>query len=139
MALGTNKIGTVSATPGVAAAATARPLSGGRNVSSPQAVEGMSFAPHIGVSDQNIWRHDEEMSFGQGDGRRQQDQPSFTPLINRAAFAFQVDDVDQASEAAGPPKMFLTDVMRAVGAYENYMRLTTPGTVKPGSVLNYLY
>lgn len=139
MALGTNKIGAV-AQPGVAAAATTRPLSGGRNVASQaaSAIEAIDFTQHIGVNDNAILRRDLEMGFG-GEGRRNRDEgDGATPFVFRAAAAFQVDEVEETM-AQYEGGTFLAQVMQGVGAYEANLRVTTPGTVRPGSVLNYLY
>lgn len=139
MALGTNKIGAV-AQPGVTAAATARPLSGGRNVASQSAaaIEALDFTQQIGVNDNAILRREQDMWLG-GDGRRRRDEhEGATPFVFRAASSFQVDEVEETMPQS-EGGTFLAQVMQGVGAYEANMRVTTPGTVRPGSVLNYLY
>lgn len=142
MALGTNKI-TASATTGVAAAASSRVGTGGRNVASvtQHRVEGMSFAPNIGVNEESILHYNDQSQFEDGgSGRRRKEERGgqFTPLISRGAFGYMVDEAEEAT-TANDPQVFLTDVMRGIGTYESNMRATSPVTVRPGSVLNYMY
>ncbi|WP_173981172.1 hypothetical protein [Magnetospirillum sp. UT-4] len=121
------------------AAATARPASGGRNVASVNvgALEEAGFSPQIGINDNRLFRYDEERSFDFSE-RREPEQKA-TPFIIRATNGFRVDEVDDGQSASSGGGAFLDMVMRGVGTYENNMRITTPGTVRPGSVLNYLY
>ena len=49
-----------------------------------------------------------------------------------------MDSTDETN-ADGSPKLFLNDVMRGIGTYEENMRVTSPAAVKPGSVMNYLF
>ncbi len=135
MALGTSKVSAI-ASPGMAAAATARPLSGGRNVASVGAgVEGAGFSPQIGVNDNRLWRYDEERQFDLD--REQQQQERATPFIIRAANGFRADEAEETTDAGGSGKVFLDALLRGIGIYESNMRRTTPGAVRPGSVLNY--
>jgi hypothetical protein len=138
MALGTSKVSAIGS-PGMAAAATARPASGGRNVanSAGAPLEGAVFSPQIGVNDNRLTRYDEEMSFG-SDSHQQPEQRG-TPFIIRASSAFKAEEVDEAINSGGEEGGFLDMVMRGVGTYERNMRVTTPGSVRPGSVLNYVY
>jgi hypothetical protein len=141
MALGTNKI-TASATTGVAAAASSRVGTGGRNVASvtQHRVEDLSFAPNIGVNEESILHYNDQSQSESGGGRRRKEEHGghFTPLISRGAFGFKVDEAEEAN-AGSDHEVFLTDVMRGIGTYESNMRTTSPVTVKPGSVLNYMY
>jgi hypothetical protein len=142
MALGTNKI-TASATTGVAAAASSRVGTGGRNVASVSQyrVEDLSFAPNIGVNEESMLHYQDQSKFeGGGGGRKRQEErgTQFTPLITRGAFGFKVEEAEEAT-LAGEAPVFLTDVMRGVGTYESNMRATSPITVRPGSVMNYMY
>ncbi|HLO77551.1 MAG TPA: hypothetical protein VK196_13930 [Magnetospirillum sp.] len=124
------------ASPGVAAAATARPASGGRNVASVGAgVEGAGFSPQIGVNDNRLWRFDEERSFDHEHEDHQQQQA--TPFVVRSASGFKVEEAEEATDAGGSGGVFLDAVLRGIGIYESNMRRTTPGAVRPGSILNY--
>lgn len=138
MALGTNKVSAI-ASPGMAAAATARPASGGRNVASVGGgVEGTGFSLQIGVNDNRLWRFDDERQFDlERDQQHQQQQA--TPFIVRSSNGFRVDEAEESADAGGTGKVFLDMVLRGVGIYESNMRRTTPGAVRPGSVLNQRY
>jgi hypothetical protein len=138
MALGTNKVSAMGS-PGMSAAATARPASGGRNVatSSGAPLESAIFSPQIGINDNRLLRYDEEMRFG-ADDRREPEQHA-TPFIIRATNAFKAEEVDEVINGGSGEGSFLGMVMRGVGTYERNMRVTTPGAVRPGSVLNYVY
>lgn len=135
MALGTNKVSAI-ASPGMAAAATARPVSGGRNVaSSSRGVVDADFSPQIEINDNRLWRFDEERSFDTD--REEHPEEQATPFIARAYNGFKVEEAEDAAEAGGAGRVFLNTVLRAIGIYEANIRLTTPGAVRPGSVLNY--
>jgi len=138
MALSASRIAGGIAAPGMAAAATARPISGGRGVAaaSQPAVES-TFASGVGVNDNLILRYDDEGGLNSDGQRREYGRPETTPFIARSAAAFQVEEIDQAG-GAGDFRLFLNDVVRGIGVYENNIRLTTPGRVMPGSVLNQL-
>lgn len=137
MALGTHKVSAL-ATPGMSAAATARPASGGRNVASVSstAPEEAVFSSQIGVSDNRLLRYDEELDLGFSDHR--DSDARGTPFMSKAASSFQAELADEAT-GGGSSSLFMDYVMRGVGTYEHNMRVTTPGSVRPGSVLNYLY
>lgn len=137
MALGTNKVSAI-ASPGMAAAATARPASGGRNVASVgPGVEGAGFSPQIGVNDNRLWRFDEETQFEFEQQSEQQQQA--TPFIIRASNGFKAEEADEANGGNSGGGVFLDTMLRGIGIYESNMRRTTPGAVRPGSVLNYRY
>lgn len=138
MALGSNRVSAI-ASPGMAAAATARPVSGGRNVASVTSgpIEESSFSSQIGVNDNRMWRSDEEYEFDfQGEEKR---QAYGTPFLIRSSNGFKVDEAEEATDAGGNGRVFLTEVLRGIGVYENNMRAISPGTVRPGSVLNFRY
>lgn len=137
MALGTQKV-SAFATPGMSAAATARPASGGRNVASVSGApaEEATFSSQIGVNDNRLLRYDEELEFGFSQQRDPEQQG--TPFMAKAASSFQAELADEASGGSSSG-LFMDYVMRGVGTYEHNMRVTTPGSVRPGSVLNYLY
>lgn len=135
MALGTSKVSAI-ASPGMAAAATARPVSGGRNVaSSARGVVDTDFSPQIEINDNRLWRFDEERSFDTEPEERREKQA--TPFIARAYNGFKVEEAEDAADAGGAGRVFLDTVVRAISIYEANTRLTTPGAVRPGSVLNY--
>ncbi len=121
------------------AAATARPASGGRNVATTHGapLESAIFSPQIGINDNRLLRYEEEMRFG-ADDRREPEQRG-TPFIIRASSAFKAEEVDEVINGGSGEGSFLSMVMRGVGTYERNMRVTTPGSVRPGSVLNYVY
>lgn len=136
MALGTNRVSAM-ASPGMAAAATARPASGGRNVASVSGpAEGAGFSPQIGVNDNRLLRYDDEFSFDSKDQQQQQKQWG-TPFIVQAATGFQVE----MNEGTTNDNMaaFRDYITRSLATYEQNMRVTTPGAVRPGSVMNYLF
>ncbi|MBI2241186.1 MAG: hypothetical protein HYU59_10345 [Magnetospirillum gryphiswaldense] len=138
MALGTHKVSAL-ATPGMSAAATARPASGGRNVASVSSTspEEAVFSSQIGVNDNRLLRYDDELDLGFSD-QRDPDSRGSTPFMSKAASSFQAELADEAT-GGGSASVFMDYVMRGVGTYEHNMRVTTPGSVRPGSVLNYLY
>lgn len=134
MALGTNKLSAI-ASPGMAAAATARTVSGGRNVASVgRDVEASGFAPHIEVNDNRLWRFDEEHADLGRDQRRDEHAGGF---VSRPYSGFRVEDVEEVADTGGAGRVFLDALMRAIGIYEANMRLFTPGAVRPGSVMNF--
>jgi len=140
MALSTRQIGAATAS-GIAAA-TARVGNGGRNVASNTRadVEKMDFAPQMGVNEESILRFQQEAGQTNPDGRRQnrEQRSGFSPLLARNAYATGLDTPEEAN-ADGSPKLFLDQVMRGIGTYEENMRVTSPASVKPGSVMNYLF
>lgn len=137
MALATHRV-SAHAAPGMAAAATARPVSGGRNVASVrETIEESGFSAQIGVNDNASFRYEDELEFDtRGEKRHQQE--GYTPLLFRTQLGFQVEAAEERADSGGG-SVFLAELMHGVGAYEQTMRATTPGMVKAGSVLNYLY
>ena len=99
----------------------------------------MDFSPHMGVNEESVLRFQQEGQLNP-DGRRQQgnQRDGFTPLLARNAFSATLESADD-SGSDGSDKLFLNDVMRGIGTYEENMRVTSPGAVKPGSVMNYLF
>lgn len=135
MALGTSKVSAI-ASPGMAAAATARPASGGRNVASVgRGVEGADFSPQIEINDNRLWRFDEEREFDSD--REQNKKEQATPFISRSYNGFKVGETEETADSGGAGRVFMDTMIRAIGIYEANIRLTTPGAVRPGSVLNY--
>lgn len=136
MALNASRVSAVSS-PGMAAAATARPLSGGRNVASVSSspLEAMGFSSQIGVNDNRMWRYDEEHEFD-FEGEHQAKQRG-TPFIIRAAIGFHVDEIEESMDSSPSGRVFLNELVRGIAIYESNMRLATMGPVRPGSILNY--
>lgn len=135
MALGTSKVSAI-ASPGMAAAATARPVSGGRNVASVgRGVEGTDFSPQIEINDNRLWRFDEERQFDLDREHHREEQA--TPFIARSYNGFKVEEAEDSADAGGTGRVFLDTMIKAISVYEANIRLTTPGAVRPGSVLNY--
>lgn len=141
MALGTHRVSALAA-PGMTAAATARSASGGRNVASVSRnpLEEAGFSAQVGLNDNAFLRYEDDQGFDvtqdQGDPQR-----SNTPYMFRMASGFQVDEAEEALDGRGGSgeSVFRSLLTSGIGTYEQTMRITTPGTVKPGSVLNYLY
>jgi hypothetical protein len=138
MALGTGKVSAI-ASPGMAAAATARPISGGRNVASVTGgpLEEMGFSSQIGVNDNRMWRYDDEREFDSED--EGQSQQRATPFIIRSTNGFRVDEADEATADSSTGYTFLDEILRGIGVYENNMRVISPGAVRRGSVLNFRF
>lgn len=134
MALGTSRVSAV-ASPGMAAAATARPVSGGRNVAGVSGgVEETGFSPQIGVSDSKLWRYDDEQQLDFGQQHESDEQA--TPFMSRLATGFQVGDAEETAESSGGPRVFLNDLIYGIGVYEANIKATMAGAVQRGSVLN---
>ncbi|CAA7619894.1 hypothetical protein [Magnetospirillum sp. SS-4] len=137
MALSAQKIGSAAAS---AVAAASYVGAGGRNVASATRanVEKIDFAQHIGVNEESILHFRQENTPLNPDGRRQQreQRQGFTPLLARSG-GFSLDALTERESET--PRLFLTDVMRGIGSYEENLRVTSPASVKPGSVMNYLF
>jgi len=139
MALGTTKISALAG-PGLsAAAATARPLSGGRGVAAAaqSPVEESTFAGSVGVNDNSILHHDDDTGFDPN-GQRRDTPDQGTPFVSHSAFGFQVADADQSAEAPQQSR-FLNEVLRGIGVYEYTLKVIAPNSVRPGSVVNHLF
>ncbi|RAU21333.1 hypothetical protein CU669_14280 [Paramagnetospirillum kuznetsovii] len=140
MALSTKQVG--SAASSSVAAATARIGNGGRNVASTTRgdVEKLDFNPNLGVNGEQILRFQQESGNLNPDGKRgsRENRDGFTPLLNRGNLGIELDNTDDHN-ADGSPKLFLDQVLRGIGSYEENMRVTSPASVKPGSVMNYLF
>ena len=135
MALGSTKISALAGPSVSTAVATARPRSGGRGVAAatqPE-VEGSSFSGQIGTNDNSILQNDTGTGFD-ANGQRRDSPPQPDSFTSRAAFGFSV--ADASSESGGT---FRDAVAYGVGVYQYNLRVITPNTVKPGSVLNHLY
>ena len=134
MALGASKISALSGPSLSAAAATARPLSGGRGIASAaqSEVEGASFSGQVGVSENSILHNDNGFD---PNGQRRDNPQQGAPFTSNASFAFPVTDTNSEPTAAS----FRDTVMYGLGVYEYNMKVITPSAVKPGSVVNHLY
>jgi hypothetical protein len=139
MALGASRISSLAASS--FAAASARPYSSGRVGSSTSQgpVESSEFSANIGLNDNGIAQSNDNGSTD-SDGQRRDSSRQFTPFLTRAAYGYQVEDTDMSSGGAlGGDRLFMSDIMRAVGTYETNLRTTNPTTVRPGSVMNVLF
>ena len=140
MALSTKQVG--SAASSNVAAATARIGGGGRNVASATRgdVEKLDFSPNIGVNGEQTLRFQQDTGDLNPDGRgnSKNRQEGFTPLLTRNAINIELEDTNDRN-SDGSFKLMLSDIVRGVGTYEENMRVTSPASVKPGSVMNYLF
>lgn len=138
MALNASRV-SPQTTPGVAAAATARTVSGGRNVahSNQSPVESTSFLGGMGVTDGNLFRYEEEGDFDLG--HKQKRQHHATPFIFHNASAFKVDEVLESMEDTEIFSAFLSDIVHGVSVYERNLVASRPNSVRCGSVMNYLF
>jgi len=141
MALSTKQVSAVSAS-GVAAA-TARIGSGGRNVASTsrEDVERLDYAHQAGLSDETLLRYQQDSSVSpdggrQRDSRDRQDPPLWRSEFGKLLLAGAANDEDSSTQL---PTLFLDQVLRGIGVYEQSIRITSPTTVRPGSVMNYLF
>lgn len=139
MALGTQKVTAVSA-PGMAAAATSRLGSGGRNVASVSKgpVEDASFSSQIGTNDNSLYRYEDELDLSFGEKQQEEARREYTPLMTRQANGFRVDEAEEILGSGGD-STFRNEVIRGAGLYERTLSITAHGTVKRGSILNYMY
>jgi hypothetical protein len=141
MALSTKQVSAVSAS-GVAAA-TARIGSGGRNVASTSRddVERLDYAHQTGLGEETLLRYQQDSSVSpdggrQRDQREHQDTPLWRSAFGKILLAGASNDEDSSSPL---PTLFLDQVLRGIGVYEQSIRITSPNTVRPGSVMNYLF
>jgi len=138
MALSTKQIGSAAASS--VAAATSRVGGGGRNVASSTRpdVERPDFAHQTSFNQEALLRFEQDGALNPDGQRRRDPRDSNASVWNQGNIAFSFDvGTDTNSDAT--PRVFLTDVMRGVGSYEENMRVTSPSSVKPGSVMNYLF
>ena len=139
MALSTKQVG--SATASSVAAATVRVGHGGRNVASSTRpdVERLDYAQHASLNEEALLRFQQENGINPDGGRRQQEKRGgFTPQTSFPIFGYGTDGTEEANDS-GSARLFLNDIMRGIGTYEQNIRITTPGTPRPGSVMNYLF
>jgi hypothetical protein len=103
-------------------------------------VEKLEFSPHLGVNEESMLRFQQEAGQLNPDGRRQQHdkREGFTPLLARNAYSSNLE-ANEGADSQGSATLFLNEVMRGIGTYEENMRVTSPAAVKPGSVMNYLF
>lgn len=139
MALTTKQVG--SAVASSVAAATTRVGHGGRNVASSSSsnVERLDYAQHMGLNEESILRFQQEGGVNPDGSRRQRDdRGAFSPQGSLRIFEYGTDNTEDGSDPTSS-KLFLNDILRGVGTYEQNIRITSPGSVKPGSVMNYLF
>jgi len=121
------------------AVATARPLSGGRNVAVARAnpVEGSSFAPQIGVSDNSLYRYDEFGGFDSQTRDNSQSRQS-TPFVNRLGASF-APSTNETSDSRQDSRFQLM-MQRGISMYEETVRMSNSRPEsRPGAVMNYLF
>lgn len=141
MALSTKQVSAVSAS-GVAAA-TARIGSGGRNVASTsrEDVERLDYAHQASLSDETLLRYQQDSNVSpdggrQRDSRERQDTPLWRSEFGKVLLTGSSNDDDSSPQL---PTLFLDQVLRGIQVYEQSIRITSPTTVRPGSVMNYLF
>lgn len=138
MALTTKQVGSATATS--VAAATTQIGRGGRNVASTSSptVERLDYTQHMGLNEESILRFQQENGLNPDGGRqKREDRGGFTPQTSLRMYGYGTDNTEDGVETSGS-RLFLTDILRGVGSYEDNIRITSPGSVKPGSVMNYL-
>ena len=135
MALSASRIGPLVGN-GLAAAATARPMSGGRGVASAtlSPVETSEFSANIGVNDYAIVHYDDENGLD-SNGRRRQAPQSAAPFLSGGSFGLKVEDPSQDGGSPGGGAL-LSDVLYGVGIYENNLRIIAGSQVRSGTTLN---
>lgn len=138
MALSTKQIGSAAASS--VAAATTRVGHGGRNVASSTRpdVERLDYAQHMGLNEESILRFQQGSGLNPDGSRRQRDERApFTLQTSMRMFGFGTDSAEDGSgDTSG--KLFLNEVLRGIGSYEESLRITSPNSPRPGSVMNYL-
>ncbi len=135
MAMSSSRISALAGS-GLAAAAAARPATGGRGIASAaqSPVEQSSFSQQIGFNDNIVYDDQGNLD---ADGRRRQTPQGTTPFVARAASGYHLGETDDSDDGNG--SSFLTDVMHGIGVYEENARIVSPGAVHAGAVLNRLY
>ncbi len=135
MALSASRIGALVGN-GLAAAATARPMSGGRGVASANLspVETSEFSANVGVNDYAIVHYDDQNGLD-ADSRRRQAPQSAAPFVGRSSFGLKVEDPSQDSDS-DDGGTFLSDVLHGVGVYENNLRIIAGNQARTGTTLN---
>jgi hypothetical protein len=140
MALGTQKVSAMAA-PGMAAAATAHPLSGGRGIAAANQspVESTSFSTQVGVNDNGIVRYDDELDLNaDGKSRNSYQRSTQTPLMSRRALAFNAGSLNASQGDAAPAIGFKDQLTRGIGGYLRTQSLTQTDYPPPGSSINQL-
>jgi len=141
MALSTKQISAVSAS-GVAAA-TARIGSGGRNVASTsrEDVERIDYAHQTGLGDESFLRYQQEAGVSPDGGRQRDSRDRQNTPLWRSEFGklLLADSAQDDTLPGAVPSPFLDQILRGIGSYEQSIRITSPTTVRPGSVMNYLF
>ena len=140
MALGTQKVSAMAA-PGMAAAATVHPFSGGRGVSAAlqSPVEAANFATNIGVNDNSILHYDDEGSLNP-DGQRKESAPrgTQTPFMARRALAYSAISMDTSQGDNAPTTVFSDLMARGIQGYMRTQSLVHSEIAPAGSTINQL-
>lgn len=140
MALSTKQVGAAAAS-GVAAA-TVRVGSGGRNVASTSRddVERLDFAHQSTLNDETILRFQQDGQLDP-DGQRQRDRRNngSTGWSSSLIGSIGVSATEERNGGSGSTPLFLDQILRGIDSYEQNIRITSPTTAKPGSVMNALF
>ncbi len=141
MALGTQKISAFAA-PGMAAAATAHPLSGGRGIASASQspVEASSFSASVNVNDNGILHYDDENGLNPDDQRRNGSSPrgTQTPFMARRALAYSAISLDTHQGDNAPTTLFSALLAKGIRGYERSQALAQTVMAPVGSTINQL-
>jgi len=141
MALGTQKISAL-ASPGMAAAATAHPFSGGRGVAAANQspVEALNFSTQINVNDNGIVHYDDEGGLNP-DGQRRRSpasQGTQTPFMARRSLAYAAISMDTAQGDNSATTVFSDLMARGIRGYERTQGLVQADLAPTGSTINQL-
>jgi len=141
MALGTQKVSAMAA-PGMAAAATAHPFSGGRGVAAANQapVESSNFAMSVGVNDNAILHYDDEGSLNPDGQRRNSNSPRHTqtPFMARRALAYSAISLDSQQGDNAPTTVFSDLMSRGIRGYARSQGLVQTDIAPTGSTINQL-
>jgi hypothetical protein len=141
MALGTQKISAFAA-PGMAAAATAHPFSGGRGVAAANQspVEASNFSASVNVNDNGILHYDDESGLNPDDQGRGSYNPrgTQTPFMARRALAYSAISLDSHQGDNAPTTVFSDLMSRGIRGYERSQSLVQTHLAPVGSTINQL-
>ena len=139
MALNTKQVGAAAASS--VAAATARVGTGGRKGASTARpdVERLDFAQQTNLNEEAILRFQQDGQFESGDRRRDDRDAESSPWSTLGLIGSVGIAAAEERSAANGPALFLDEILRGVGSYEQSIRTTSPPSPKPGSVMNFLF
>ena len=140
MSLSTQKV-SVTATPGMAAAATAHSFGGGRGVASAlqNPVESGNFSTQVGVNDNAIVYSDDQGNLDPNGKRRESfGRETQTAFMARRALAYTAILMDQAPNEGSSPTGFSDILTKGIRGYERTQGLINSGLAPVGSAINQL-